>query len=70
MATNESEALADIKAALNDPQCSLRFVETFRYGTAVQVYVKSRKVGPFILPADGQTVADTLHMLGELRSES
>lgn len=60
-------ALQQIKDALNDPNCSIRFVQTFSYGTAVQVYIKTRKIGPFILPRDDQTLADVLYMLGELR---
>ena len=65
----ESEAMTKIREALADPNVSIRFTQTFTHGRAAQVYVKSRKVGPFILPAEGQTLADVLHMLGSLAED-
>lgn len=48
-------------------------------GSAVQVYevtatesgrFRHKKCGPLIVPGDGQTVADVLHMLGDMTSEA
>lgn len=65
----ERDALTQIREALADPNASIRFTQTFSHGRAVQVYVKTRKVGPFILPGEGQTLADVLHMLGTLAEQ-
>lgn len=35
-------------------------------GPGVQVFQKSRKVGPILIPTEDQTVADVLHMLGQM----
>ena len=69
MSAAENEAMTKIREALADPNVSIRIVQTFTHGRAAQVYVKSRKVGPFILPAEGQTLADVLHMLGSLAED-
>lgn len=65
----EEETLAEIREALASPHVALKFVHTFTHGRAVQVYVKTRKVGPYLLPAEGQTIADVLHMLGTLAEQ-
>ena len=69
MNTHEADALAAIRAALNDPNVALHLVPTFTHGTAVQVKVRSRKIGPMIFPAEGQGLADVLHMLGTMAEE-
>lgn len=64
--TRSDEALAEITRALQDPNASIRLPMTFTHGRGAQVYIKSRKVGPIIFPAEGQTLADVMAMLGKL----
>lgn len=66
MTEKEDQTLSQIRTALAQPDASIRFTYVFGRGRAAQVYVKSRKVGPFILPSEGQTLADVLHSLGLL----
>lgn len=68
---NTEEMLAQVRTALRDPDMHLRLVRLI-FGTsgwAVQVYVKSRKVGPLLLAPVGGTVLDVLAMLDELTTE-
>ena len=65
-ADKSAETLAEIKAALHHPDACIRFQQTFNLGRAVQVCIKSRKVGPYIVPSEGQTTADVLRMLAGL----
>ena len=64
--TRGDQALADIKEALRSDEVRLRLVYTFTHGRGVQVYVKTRKVGPLLLPAEGQDISDVLAMVGSL----
>ena len=68
--SDETEALEQVRTALRNPDMHLRLVCLIfgASGWAVQVYVKSRKVGPLLLPPEGGTVLDTLAMLDELAS--
>lgn len=63
-----SAELDELREALAGPNVSIRLVSTFTHGRGVQVYVKSRKVGPLIVPEGPQTLADVLHMLGTIAS--
>lgn len=67
--TGADAALAKIREALASPGVALRLVDTFGHGTAVQVYVKSRKMSPLLYPPEGGSLSDTLKMLGELAQE-
>jgi hypothetical protein len=64
--TKADDMLAEIRAAMKHPDVRLHLPLTFTHGVGVQVYIKGRKVGPLLFPPDGGTVADTLHMLGEM----
>lgn len=66
MGQREDQTIDELRAALAHPDASIKFTHVFGHGRAAQVYVKSRKIGPFILPSEGQTIADVLHMLGVL----
>ena len=66
MAAREEEALAELRAALKGPDVSFHLVQTFTHGRAVQVKVKTRKVGPLIFPPHGGTEADSLRLLAGL----
>jgi len=70
--TDSDKPLAQIRTALADPNMHLRLVRLIFGGSgwAVQVYVKSRKVGPLLLPPDGGTLLDTLAMLDELTPDA
>lgn len=59
----------ELRAALAASDVSLRLERTFTHGRCVQVYVGRRKASPVIIPSDGQTLADVLHMLGTLADE-
>lgn len=61
-----AETLSQIKEALADPNVSIKLPVTFTHGRGVQIYVKTRKVGPIILPTGDQTLADILQMIGSL----
>lgn len=66
-----TDPLAQVRQALRDPNASLRLVRIV-FGPArwgVQVYVKSRKVGPLLLPPTGGTMLDLLSMIDDLASE-
>lgn len=66
----ENPALAEIRDALRDPNVSIKLPHTFTHGRGVQVYVKTRKVGPLLLLSEGQTLADMLHLLGTMAEET
>lgn len=59
-----TDVLDQIKSALRGPDASIHIVVAFNLGHGAQVKVKTRKVGPVIFPAEGQTLADVLGMLG------
>jgi len=61
-------SLEEIAQALLDPNASIRLPVVFGGPAprAVQVYVKTRKVGPLLFPPEGGTLADTLSMLGQM----
>lgn len=67
---NESDTLGAIRSALYDPNVALRLVPTFTHGTAVQVYIKTRKIGPILISPEGGTAGDTLRMLADLYDSS
>jgi predicted RNA-binding protein YlxR (DUF448 family) len=62
----DNMVLGEIRDALTLPDASIRFVQTFTHGRAVQVYLKTRKIGPVIIVREGQTLTDILTMLGTL----
>ena len=66
----ETDALAQVREALGSSDVRLALVHTFTHGRGVQVYVKTRKIGPLIFPPEGGTLADTLHMLGAMAIEA
>lgn len=66
MSTTPDQMLADVREALANPDVRIALPHTFTHGRGVQVYVKSRKVGPIILRDEGQTLADMLAMIGRL----
>ena len=68
--STERESLDAIRDAMRDPNVALYLVPTFGHGTAVRVKVKTRKIGPLLFPAEGQDIADVLHMLGTMAVES
>ena len=70
MDSKDAAALTEIREAMHDPNVSIRLPHTFTHGRGVQVYVKTRKVGPIILRSEGQTLADLLHMLGDMAERS
>lgn len=57
---------APIREALLSTDGRIALVPTLTHGLGVQVYRKGRKIGPIILPAEGESVADVLSMLGAL----
>ena len=65
----EEATLTAIREALAKPEVSIRLVHTFNQGRGAQVYLKSRKIGPILLPAEGQTLGDVLHLIGSLIDE-
>lgn len=71
MSTRGDEALDQIRDALGNNDVSIRLPLLFSHpGRAAQVYVKSRKVGPLIVPAEDQSLGDVLKMLGDMTSEA
>lgn len=63
-----SDPLEDIKAAMRYSDASVRLVTLFGFQGAnrgVQVKVKTRKIGPLIIPLEGQSLAEIYSMLGE-----
>lgn len=70
MDQRETEALAEVREAMKHQGVSLHFAFTFTHGTGIQVKIKTRKIGPLIFPAEGETLADVLHMLGTMAVES
>ena len=65
----ETDSLSEIKEALRGPNVSIRLVETFTHGRGAQLYVKTRKVGPLVLPAKGEDLSHVLAALGHLAME-
>lgn len=53
----------EIKEALLSGHGKIALIHTFTHGMCAQVYQKTRKVGPIIVPNQGQTVADVLLVL-------
>lgn len=64
MDASEQDALAGIRAALQDPNVSLHIVQTMSHGRGVQVKIKSRKIGPLLFPTEGKGPGSVLVMLG------
>lgn len=62
----EERHMATIRDALASDEVSIRLVRTFTHGRCAQVFVGRKKVGPILIPGDGQTLADVLTMLGKL----
>ena len=67
-AGDRPELLDELAGVLRGPHGSIRIVATFTHGLCVQVYEKTRKVGPIIIPdrKNGQTLGDVLAMLGNV----
>jgi len=75
--TEPDEILPEIRKALTEGRARLEVVRIFfnpQFQWGVQVYAKDstpgrtrwKKLGPLILPNEGETVADVLRMLGEM----
>jgi hypothetical protein len=64
--SNTQEPLDAIREALQSPDVRIALPHTFTHGRGVQVYVKSRKIGPIILRSGDQSLADLLTMIGNL----
>lgn len=61
-------ALAQMCEAVTSPDGKVKVVQTISLSsgksmTGLQVYLKTRKIGPILFPADGQTVGDCLDLL-------
>ena len=70
MSAEESgPVLAEIRDALKQPYVALHFVQTLTHGRAVQVKIKTRKIGPLIFPPKDGTLGDVLALLGSLTDE-
>jgi len=69
--SKHAEALEELARVLRGEHGSIRTVLTFTHGRCAQVYEKTRKVGPVIIPdrENGQTLGDVLAMLGDLVEE-
>lgn len=66
----ESEPVfAELRDALKQPYVALHFVQTLAHGRAIQVKIKTRKVGPLIFPPKDGTLGDVLALLGSLADE-
>ena len=68
MGQKEAEALDAIREAMRDPHVAIHLVPTFTHGRAVQVKIRSRKIGPLIIPKE-RPLSDILTMLGEMADE-
>ena len=66
----DDAVLAEIRVALQDSEVRIRLVHTFTHGRGAQVYVKTRKVGPLMLPREGEDVSHVLAVLGKLAVEA
>lgn len=66
----DAEVLAQIREAMTDPNVSIKLPMTFSHGVAAQVYIKTRKIGPLIIPSETQTLGDILKMLGDMADGS
>jgi len=62
--------LDEMREALRSNDVRIALPITFTHGRGVQIYVKSRKVGPIILRSGDQTLADLLHMIGTMAEEN
>lgn len=67
----ETAVLDQIREALQGTDWRLEPVMTFTHGIAVQVYAKQpngryKKVGPFIVPNEGENVSHVLALLGTM----
>lgn len=60
---NAGDVLAEMRAAIHDPDGKIAIVPTFTHGDAIRVYKKTRKIGPLLFPAKGQTLGQTLDLL-------
>lgn len=69
MGAREQEMLDAVREAMKDPYVALHLVPTFTHGRAVQVKIRTRKVGPLLFPAEGESVGDVLMMLGMMADE-
>lgn len=70
MGESEQAALTEIRTALREPYVALHLVDTFTHGQGVQVQVRTRKIGPILFPAEGQTVGSVLGMLGTMLDDN
>lgn len=69
--TKTTAAKLDVlKKAMKHEDAIVRPVYIFGKGYALQVYVKTTKVGPFILPNEKQTLGDIAKMLFDFRTEA
>lgn len=69
MTDEEQAQLDEVRAAMKDPNVSLHIVHTFTHGRAVQVKIKSRKIGPYFFPAQGEKLSDVFALLGTMADE-
>lgn len=64
-----NQQLEEMREALASPDVRIALPVTFTHGRGVQIYVKSRKVGPIILRSEGQSLSDLLAMVGNMAEE-
>jgi hypothetical protein len=69
MTTDEQDKLAAVRTAMKDPNVSLHIVHTFTHGRAVQVKIKSRKIGPMFFPNKGEKLTDVFRLLGSMADD-
>ena len=63
LGARDGAVLREIREALRSPNAAIHVVQTFTHGRALQVKIKSRKIGPLIVVSEGQTLADIAAML-------
>ena len=61
-----SDRLVEMADALRGGHGQIALVYVFGHGLCAQVMVGRRKVGPLVIPTDGQTLGEVLAMLGDL----
>lgn len=61
-----SDQLVEMADVLRTGRGQIALVYVFGHGLCAQVMAGRRKVGPLVIPTDGQTLGEVLAMLGDL----
>jgi hypothetical protein len=69
MTADEQDQLGAVREAMKDPNVALHIVHTFTHGRAVQVKIRTRKIGPMFFPNEGEKLADVFRLLGSMADE-